>query len=834
MGQPVSKISTLSASIDEANAQLQKNQEYSKQIDAQITQIQENIAVSAKQLDSCNASLNTYRKQMIDNRAANSDIILKHTETKKSLESEIESQKLRLTALQNQKITLESVAQKLQIDLETSVKRNNQYALDIQALIGEDAKYKEQIKQLQASRESMIQQLQQAKSQGSSDVSTLQEAIASVNKQIADIKQKISTQQAVLNERTTKLASLENAFKLISSQVAEAETKLKQLESGAVTAEDTKNELLKLKEGLVAKKAQLADAIQKLTISQEQKDRAIALLSNHTVLVKSEIEKLSKINMDTSANITAVKTQIQKDSDDFATMSAQQKQEADQKIQELEAKLKADLERLQRLETALQAALKLQEELKVEDQRVTKQVDDLTADVKRLNAQLLQLQAELTRLKQVVIDTQNQIAALNTKITQTLDGQFFKKEPSRTYTGQTIAETNSSLESCLRLCAENANCVGFTLSSTNQCILKSTLETSQNSSSHTSYMKYSLAVENQRKRLTQSKSDLENCNSQKTELQKDIHEIRPTLKDGQCQILGMPVRGWFAYDGICYQGCPDNAQGRDAIGRCLCGDTEGPNKSCSIGTCQNKVCRGYSFDNNEAFNNFVGAYKPPANNQVQQRQTPNIKPNCKLEFGKLTCADEITGYTLFKDLALNKEGIYLETPTNNVDECIQRCNNDANCAGFTYQKGSRTFSHDYQRANVAYCYLAKKGMFAPGVNQIGGTTNTYFKQDPKALTLRQNEFVVKLGDLVKTGCCFSAPSAANFGMASNTVCYDFKECLRMGISTLDLWTKDKATQLVVSESPSVTYEDVMNDNSANQKPFATYQGKNVYFVRIFQ
>jgi hypothetical protein len=834
MGSNTSKLSDLSTSVNEATAQLQKNREYLKQIDTQMSNIQTNINVSVKELKLCNASLNAYRKQMIDSRASNSDILLRHTETKKTLENEIESQKQQLTSLQNQKLTLESAVQKLEIDLETSVKRNNQYALDIQTLIGEQGRNQDRLKQLQTDRENLVKELQMVKSKGNTNTSALQEAILTVEKQIIDINKKILAQKAILSEKAAQLATLEDANKSLSTQVTTADSKLKQLESTSVSDTTIRNKLLQERQQLLAKRVVIKEAIDKLTISQEQKDRAIKLLSEHSALVKSQIEKLSKLNMNTSANITTIKAQVQKDADNFKMKSSKQKEEADQKIKDLETRLQADLAKLQRLETALQAALQLQQKLKAEDQRVTKQVDDLTADLKKLNSQLLEIEAELSRLKQAVINTQTQISGLNTQITQRLDGQFFKKESSKIYTGQTIAETNSSLESCLRLCAENANCVGFTLSSSNQCILKSTLGNSQDSSSHTSYLRYSLAVEKQRKTLATTKANLDTCDSQKAELQKDIHDIRPTVKDGKCQLLGMPVRGWFQNNGICYQGCPEGSQGRDAIGRCLCGDSDGPNKSCSVGTCQNKICKGHSFDNNEAFNKFVGEFKPPANNRVQQRQMPDIKPNCKLEFGKVKCADEITGYSLFKDLALNKEGIYSELPTNNVDECIQRCNNDEKCAGFTYQKGSRTFQHDYQRTTVAYCYLARKGMFAPGVNQIGGTTNTYFKQDPKALTLRQNEFVVKLGDLVKSGCCFSAPSAANFGMASSTVCYDFKECLRMGISTLDLWTKDKTTQLVVSESPSVTYEDVLNDSSANQKPFATYQGKNVHFVRIFQ
>jgi hypothetical protein len=831
MGLGGSKIVELSGAIDSANTQLEKNKSVSILVDKQLDELKTNINTSIKELQICNDSLNDHRKKIIKNRSDSSEIMTKHMATEKELELEVLSQKRELNSLNEEKVKLDIQSQKLKSELKTRIQKNTEYVTRIKALIGEVGKNNDKLKELQELQTKTQAELLQAQSKGSSSVKELTKRRDELAKQIVDIKIKINQQQKAYSERSAHAQNMEKIYNNLKSNIEQLEAQIKQSESSGKVSSASKQMLQKQKTELIQKLAKLKEEMKKLSISQSQKQRAVELLTQHTNSVKGEIKKISSINSETKSGIDNISKRIQADAKSFAGQSAKQKEEAKARINKMEAQIKANQEKLRRLQAVLQKAVELQNELKKEDSNITKVVDDLTADIKRLGQALQKLTVELARLKQVVADTQAKIKQLNKSITSRLDGQFFKKEPSKIYSGKNIAQSKSDVEACLRLCAENPTCQGFSLSESNECILKGSVDGSKSSSQHTSYMRYSLASDRARKELDDTKSKLTECEDKKQQFTGNLDVARPRIVGGKCKLMDMEVKQWWSNGKVCFQACPSNAQDRHPDGRCKCGYSQGANQKCPAGnSCQSNKCVGNVFADSTSFNTILGAYKAPANNKAKNESPPSMKANCDLKYGKVFCPNEVAGYVLHKHTQVYKDGIYANHPVNNAEECISKCNSDSNCSGFTVQTKARRFNYQHQHVYAPWCYLTKKGMFRPTGNSLGGTTHSYFKLDPKALAVRQGEFKVKLGDLKHKGCCFTG--ASNFGLASNTNCFASKECLRMGISVLDLWTKSKAMELLVSYKPASTYVDSLNDNSATQKPFAQYNGKDVYFVRI--
>lgn len=831
MGSGNSKIVELSNAIEEANKQLRKIKEYIDLVDKQIETLRTNISTSMKELKACNDSLDSHRKQVIQNRSDAADVITKHMATEKELTLEVESQKQKLQQLDAIKKQLEVQSQKLEAELGATVKRNSEYADRIKSLIGEEGKNKNILAGLKEQLSKTQIELKTAQSKGSEDTQQLRQRRDAIANQIKEIENRLTTQKKVLEEKSAQMAGLKTQVEALKKQVADLESQIKQSDSSGQSSAASKQVLEKQKSDLEAKLKSMKEQLQRLTVSQAQKERAAKLLSDHTSRVKEEIKKVTNINVQTKASIESEQRRMQKDAQAFEEQTKKQKEDAEQKIKQMEDKIRANQAKLKRLEAALEKAQQVQAALKKDDEVVTKLVENLTADLKRLEEQLKQLNQELARLKQTVQDTRAKIDQLNKSITSRLDGQFFKKEPSRVYQGRNISQSNANVEACLRKCAEDPNCKGFSLSASNECVLKSDVQSSTASGQHTSYMRYSEVGNAVRKQLTSAQGKLDECETRKKDFTSDIETQTPLVVQGKCKIMGMEVKNWWSDGKVCYQACPSGSQTRHSDGRCKCGGTD----KCPAGTiCKDGKCVGTVFVDSSKFESILGPYKPPKNNKAKKETPPPLKQNCELVKGKVVCTNEISGYVLHPKTELDKSAFYWQNFVNNVDECIARCNKDSQCAGFTIQSGSRRYTYQNQSTYPPYCSLARKGRFAPGRPTTSGIrySNSYFKLDPSGLKLRQGEFVVKLGDLTikpstpTANCCFTG--AAQFGLPAKANCLRFRDCQSQGLYFMEFWPLGKSQRVVVSYKPAASFE---SQDSKPQQPFAQHNGKDVYFVR---
>jgi len=578
--------SSLDDDYDAATASIENINKQIRDINSQITTLEDNVKNTVVLLDKCAVDQKKVQTTILSDQSTHKQAFDNLQITYNNLKKKLGTYQNSLDAARKEKLVIETRLNKLTGDLQSKKSTYNFYSSQITNLLDEQKELNERIATIKTQLVKSNKSVKDLKAVKSTHIQTL----IGVN---TNLKSDLKRLEAQLHNTNNSVATGESRVKGLKTDKGNLETQIKTLEetlSKTQKSTPTSQELAAIKsaiDGLKARVEQLNTHIAKNTLADAKKQKAVDALKAQQQALNNSIAKLKSLQEMLRSRVLSTNQKLSEDKAGFESKLQKDKSQNDKTRTEAKRLHDSLKKRVQDLTKEL-ARLK-----KIEDTSLNPIISGLTNQLnKARNVTIPGLKTDITALK-TSLQTQNGILTGLTSDLKTLK-QNIETYISRSYTvhkGVKYAPANiistvsrSHVRDCMTECLKTPQCHGFTKSASQCQMFKTTIPDGNTYSNDiVSYRKVALEVDDLARqiqiltpRLNKAVADLQQTLNQ-------YHTRRPVVVDGNCTVAGMTVTGWFVRDNKCVQVCADGNQHRHGDGRCKCGNDD-PNKYCRAGT----------------------------------------------------------------------------------------------------------------------------------------------------------------------------------------------------------------------------------------------------------